>query len=189
MPETVCRCILNRMWVHRTVFAVAAYVLFALALGTVYFVVQHDGRNAVEDGPRALLSAADTSGQPHHLDLSGYQGVFWMRYDAGDRPTGGNGYLHGALAAVPRGVLDDARRNGEDAVTWQPAEGLRFAIVAQPQRGGDVVVAGQSLQRTELRASQTLIVIVLALIGGLVVAGAAIGVDAVVTAAAARASR
>lgn len=174
------------MWLHRIVVAVAAYALFAGGLATLYVVEQQEGRNAVEDGPRALLSAAlrsaddvTAAAQPRRVDLSHYLGTFWVRYDPAGDPEAGNGYLGGALAQVPRGVLETAMATGEeDAVSWEPQPGLRFAIVAQPVGDGGVVVAGQSLWRTEQRASRTLLYIALALVAGLFVVGAAVAADA-----------
>ncbi|WP_426625733.1 hypothetical protein ACPPVW_06685 [Leifsonia sp. McL0607] len=171
------------MWLRRIIVAVAAYALFAGGLATLYVVVQQDGRHAVEDAPRALLSAGATTSpaqQPDRLDLEHYLGTFWVRYDAAGRPTAGNGYLSGSLAQVPRGVLETARATGEDAVSWEPEPGLRFAIVAQPLDEG-VIVAGQSLQRTEQRTDRTMLFIAGALVAGLFVVGAAVAGDALVT--------
>ncbi len=168
------------MWVRRIIVAVAAYALFAGGLATLYIVEQQTGRNAVEDAPRALLStgaATAASPQPRRVDLASGLGTFWVRYDAHDAPAAGNGYLDGALAQVPRGVLDTAKATGEDAVSWEPQQGLRFAIVAKPD-GSGVLVAGQSLQRTEERATRTLLYIALALIAGAVVVAAAVTADA-----------
>lgn len=168
------------MWLHRIVIAVAAYALFAGGLATLYVVEQQAGRNAVEDAPRTLLSTGEATAapqQPDRVDLSHYLGTFWMRYDAAGDPTAGNGYLGGSLARVPIGVLEAAKASGEDAVSWEPEPGLRFALVAQPA-GDGVVVAGQSLERTEQRATRTLIYIGLALVAGLVVAAAAVAADA-----------
>ncbi|MCI0157040.1 hypothetical protein KNO15_10070 [Leifsonia shinshuensis] len=165
----------------------AAYALFAGALATLYVVVQQDGRHAVEDAPRALLSAGATSAgatdanaaRSNNLDLDHYLGTFWVSYDAAGRPTAGDGYLGGSLARVPHGVLQTAQATGEDAVSWQPEPGLRFAIVAQPL-GDGVIVAGRSLQPTEQRASRTLLFVAGALVAGLVVVGAAVAADALV---------
>ena len=175
------------MWLRRIIAAGAAYALFAGALATLYDVVQQDGRHAVEDAPRALLSAGATTaastgpgaGRPGGFDLDNYLGTFWVTYDAAGRPTAGNGYLGGSLARVPRGVLQTAQVAGEDAVTWQPQQGLRFAIVAQPLGDGSIV-AGQSLRPTEQRASRTLFIIAGALVAGLFVVGAAVAADALV---------
>lgn len=61
--------------------------------------------------------------------------------------------LHGARATPPAGVVAAAARLGRDRVTWQPAPGDRFALVAV--RSGDrVIVAGQSLGPAEARIDQ-----------------------------------
>jgi len=168
------------MWFRRIVVAVAAYALFAGGLATLYVVEQQAGRNAVEDAPRALLSAGEAAAaatQPDRVDLTRYLGTFWVHYDAAGDPIAGNGYLGGSLARVPAGVLAAAKSSGEDAVSWEPEPGLRFAIVAQPA-GQDVVVAGQSLLRTEQRADRVLIYIALALVAGAFVVAAAVVADA-----------
>jgi hypothetical protein len=170
------------MWLRRTIVAVAAYALFAGGLATLYIVVQQDGRHAVEDAPRALLSAGEATAsvqQPGRVDLSHDLGTFWVRYDAAGRPVAGNGYLGGSLAQLPHGVLRTAQALGDDAVSWEPEPGLRFAVVAQPV-GDGVMVAGQSLQRTEQRAARTALYIAGALVAGLVVVGAAVAGDAFV---------
>jgi hypothetical protein len=168
------------MWLHRIVIALAAYALFAGGLATLYVVEQQEGRNAVEDAPRALLStgeAAAAQAQPDRVDLTHNLGTVWVQYDADGAPVAGDGYLGGSLARVPRGVLETAKADGEDAVSWAPEPGLRFAIVAQPA-GSGVIVAGQSLLRTEQRADRTLIYIALALVAGLIVVAAAVAADA-----------
>lgn len=170
------------MWLRRIIVAVAAYALFAGGLATLYIVVQQDGRHAVEDAPRALLSAgeaATTAQQPGRVDLSRFLGTFWVRYDVAGRPVGGDGYLGGSLARVPGGVLQTARTLGEDAVSWEPEPGLRFAVVAEPVADG-VIVAGQSLRRTEQRAERSMLFIGGALVAGLFVVGAAVAADAAV---------
>lgn len=169
----------GRMWVQRVVFAVVVYGLFALAVGSTYVMVQHEGRSAVEDAPRALLSG-EVVGQPSRVDLARSQGSFWTRYDRTDRPIHGNGYLHGVLADPPAGVIDTARERGTDAVTWEPSAGLRFAIVAQAEPDGEVLMAGESLSRTEERAAQSLIITLAVLVAGAVMMGAGLAVCALV---------
>ncbi|GAA4139236.1 hypothetical protein [Leifsonia shinshuensis] len=176
------------MWLHRIVIAVAAYALFAGGLATLYIVEQQTGRSAVEDAPRALISTGQTTAaptQPDRVDLTYYLGTFWVQYDANGTPIAGNAYLDGTLARVPKGVLDTARATGEDSVSWQPEQGLRYAIVAKPV-GQDVIVAGQSLKPTEARATRTLLYIVLALMAGAAVVAVAVGVDVLLTTAARR---
>ncbi len=51
---------------------------------------------------------------------------------------------------MPSGVLAAGRSSAGDRVSWQPREGLRFAVVEQRQ-GSRVVLAGQSLAPAESR--------------------------------------
>jgi hypothetical protein len=55
-------------------------------------------------------------------------------------------------------VLDYARRNGSDRITWQPAANVRQAIVVVhfggPRPG--FVMAGRSLRESEYRSDQVL---------------------------------
>jgi len=56
--------------------------------------------------------------------------------------------LDGVQPVPPAGVFDYVRAHGEDTVTWQPAPGVRSAIVVDSWDHG-FVVAGRSLQDTE----------------------------------------
>jgi hypothetical protein len=60
---------------------------------------------------------------------------------------------------VPVGVLATARLKGQDNVTWQPAAGLRFAVVARAGNDGQVVVGGQSLTPFEDQETQAMILV------------------------------
>ena len=168
------------MWVHRVVFAVVGLLPLRPRRGfdvrarcSTTAVARSKTRRGHSSPPQRSL------GQPVRVDLARYQGVFWARYDRTDRPVGGNGYLDGALADPPPGVIDTARDRGSDAVTWQPSTGLRFAIVAQREPDGEVLMAGQSLSRTEERAAQALIITISVLIAGAVVTVAGVAVSAV----------
>ncbi|MGZ5486360.1 MAG: hypothetical protein ACXWFB_10700 [Nitrososphaeraceae archaeon] len=48
----------------------------------------------------------------------------------------------------PKGILDYVDKMGEDRVTWQPQDGLRFATVGI-KTGDNYIVAGRSLQEPE----------------------------------------
>lgn len=53
----------------------------------------------------------------------------------------------------PAGVLDAAKANGENRVTWQPRPDARIAAVVVPVKGGadGYVLAGRSLREAEAR--------------------------------------
>ncbi|TXN32472.1 hypothetical protein [Lacisediminihabitans profunda] len=135
-----------------------AVVLTAL-FGSLYIALQQGERLGADDAPARLASqvASELRGgyrsalSPRTVDLSSSLAAFVIVYDSGDRPVSGNGELDGRLASVPRGVLDDTRRDRSvHHVTWQPGPGLRFSTV-EVAVGQRVVLAGQSLAPTEAR--------------------------------------
>jgi hypothetical protein len=56
--------------------------------------------------------------------------------------------LGGVAIVPPSGVFDFVRSHGEDTISWQPAPGVRSAIVVDAFDAG-FVVAGRSLKSTE----------------------------------------
>jgi hypothetical protein len=64
--------------------------------------------------------------------------------------------LAGTAPTPPKGVLAEARAKGRNAVTWQPASGVRLATVTvlTPGDGGNTVMAGHSLRATEEHIDQ-----------------------------------
>lgn len=83
--------------------------------------------------------------------------------------------LDGAPVIPPSGVFDYVRSHGEDVISWQPAAGVRSAIVVDSFSGG-FVVAGRSLQPTEDMESQLGIWVVIGWLAVMaVIGGAALG--------------
>lgn len=146
--------------------AIAAIVTALFASG--YLVMQQIERQGADDAPARLASqlasqlaggapGADSTGAggspSDDVDLALSDAAFFVVYDSADRPVSGTGRLDGSLAAIPSGVLDQARRHGTNHVTWQTADGRRFATVEQ-RVGDTVVLGGQSLAPTEARIDQ-----------------------------------
>lgn len=136
-----------------------AGLLLTVIFGSIYGVAQQIERQGANDAPMRLASQlastsaetganADSAGD--RVDLARSLALFSVIYDSSGAPVSGTGYLDGALATLPRGVINAARATGEDRVSWQPREGLRFAIVAIAA-GPNVIVAGQSLAPSESR--------------------------------------
>src|SRR4051812_33018533 len=134
----------------------SAIALIVTALfASLYLVMQQIERQGADDAPARLASqvASQLSGSADasaadDVDLAVSDAAFFVVYDAAHRPVSGTGQADGALATVPAGVLDQARRTGSNHVTWQTADGRRFATVEQ-RVGDSVVLAGQSLAPTE----------------------------------------
>ncbi len=156
-----------------------AAVVTAL-FGSLYIAVQQVERLGADDAPQRLASqvASELRGgsrsvfSPRTVDLSSGLAAFVIVYDSGDRPVSGNGELDGQLASVPRGVLDDTRRDRSvHHVTWQPEPGLRFATV-EIAVGDRVVLAGQSLSPAEARIDSLGLLIAVGWIGTMVLGAA-----------------
>jgi hypothetical protein len=89
---------------------------------------------------------------------------FVIVFDDSGKILASSAILHGAAPAYPAGVLDHARQNGQDRVTWQPEVGVRMATVVVPYNNG-IVMAGRSLTEVEQRESQMEQLSVLAMLG------------------------
>src|SRR3989344_5093928 len=115
-------------------------VLATLLCGLIYVNVQQNLRagandpqiQMAEDAARALAKGQ----APQSLVLGGSQvdiaeslAPFLVIYDDFGRALASSGILHGQAPILPSGVLDFARKYGEDRTTWQPEGGVRSAII------------------------------------------------------------
>jgi hypothetical protein len=148
----------------------SAIALIVTALfASLYLVMQQIERQGADDAPERLASqvASQLSGSgaaastADDVDLAASDAPFFVVYDSANRPVSGTGHLDGAPATVPDGVLDQARRTGTNHVTWQTADGRRFATVER-RAGDSVVLGGQSLTPTEGRIDQLGLLILVA---------------------------
>lgn len=149
----------------------AIAVILTAVFASLYLVMQQFERQGADDAPERLASqlASQLSGSPagangsraDDVDLAVSDAAFTIVYDSANRPVSGTGRLHGALAAIPPGVLDQARRTGSNHVTWQTADGRRFATV-ELRAGDAVVLGGQSLGPTEARIDRLGLLILVA---------------------------
>jgi hypothetical protein len=143
-------------------------VLVTAIFASLYVVGQQLERQGADDGPGRLASqvaaqlaetgeAADSSPSPAAgadvVDIARSDEPFFVIYDSANHPISGTGLGNGRLPTVPTGVLDVARHSGSNHVTWQTANGRRFATVER-RAGNDVVLAAQSLTPTEARIDQ-----------------------------------
>ncbi|MEO6532343.1 MAG: hypothetical protein ABIO06_02095 [Pseudolysinimonas sp.] len=153
----------------RIVRWLALAVIVTALFASLYLVMQQVERHGADDAPVRLASqlasqsagSRDSSSGLVSVDLARSDATFFVIYDAANRPVSGTGRLDGALPVIPAGVLDQARRKGTNHVTWQIADGRRFATVER--RSGDSVVLGaQSLAPTESRIDQIGLLILVA---------------------------
>jgi hypothetical protein len=154
--------------VSRAIVWVLGFVLVTGVFATVYVAAQQSVRASANTESAAvaarevqLLAAGSGTLSEQRVELTADSGPFVVVYDADNAPVAGTVVRNGALPVVPTGVLAAARLEGQDKVTWQPAAGLRFAVVARAASDGRVVVGGQSLTPFEDRDTQTLILVAL----------------------------
>jgi hypothetical protein len=103
-----------------------------------------DGQNVDVLFPRAQVDIASS--------LSPYVVVF----DETGGALASSGLLYDKMPALPSGVLEYVRQNGEDRITWQPEPGVRSAIIVTRYSGSQsgFVMAGRSLKEVENRVTQ-----------------------------------
>jgi hypothetical protein len=154
----------------RTIFfphVAAAIVVTGICL-LVYAAVQQQYRTAANDPqiqvardimmklkqntPAGSVVPADTI-DPEQSLIS-----FVQVYGANNNLLASNGYIGSQAPAVPAGVLEKARQDGEYMVTWQPTSMARIASVVTYTGGrqGSYVVVGRSLLEVEKRESALL---------------------------------
>lgn len=139
------------------VAAVLAVVATFLAAGA-YLVAQQKVRSDADhpqiEMARAAVADLNAGAVVNHvvgdaqIDLGQSPRPYLIVVD----PTGAviavSGTLNGESVTPPAGVFDYVRTHGEDKLTWQPAPGVRSAIVVARFDKG-FVIAGRSLAAAE----------------------------------------
>ncbi|MBI1793681.1 MAG: hypothetical protein HYR70_05775 [Chloroflexi bacterium] len=146
-----------RTWLPLAVVITAFSVL-------VYAAVQQALRQGLndpqvqmaEDAAYTLNNGAtvDSIAFGNKVEMSRSLAPFLVVYDSSGKPVASSGVLKGQLPTVPDGVLDNAKQNGENRVTWQPDGDVRIATVIVPYQDG-YVLAGRNMREVEKRELQT----------------------------------
>jgi len=139
------------------VWAPVAVAVTGLAL-LAYVLVQQDLRMSAnnpqvalaEDAARRLDNGASTKAvlPTDRVDLAGSLQSGVLVYDAGGSLVAASATIDGNRPVLPPGVLDSARSQGEDRVTWEPRSGVRLATVVVPYARG-FVAAARNLREVE----------------------------------------
>jgi hypothetical protein len=138
-------------------------IVTAGVCGLVYLAIQQSLRaNAndpqiqmAEDAASALNNgvAPDALVPTNKVDIAASLAPFLIIFDESGNVLALSATLHGQNPSVPAGVLDYAKQNGENRVTWQPESGVRTAAVIVKSDKG-FVLAGRSLRESEKRTEQ-----------------------------------
>ncbi len=82
------------------------------------------------------------------IDIASSSDAYLIVVDSNGALLASSAQLEGRAVIPPSGVFAYVRNHGEDMISWQPAAGVRSAIVVDSFHGG-YVVAGRSLTGTE----------------------------------------
>ena len=154
-------------WLRATFFRWLPLAGLATAMCLlIYLAFQQSGRQVAND-PQIQIArgAAYALAAGHSIDSVVPAAIVELTHDPNpfisvldDRGEilASSARLHGQPRAIPAGVLDQVRRDGEEHVTWQPEPGVRMATVVVRTGGpkAGFVAVGRSLDDTEYRAEQ-----------------------------------
>ncbi len=152
-------------------------VVITLLSGLSYTIAQQVLRQSANNTPLALTNDAANRlragakpssvlpAQP--VDLRDDYLPYVTVLDKTGKVLASNATLNGSVPVPPAGVLTYARTHTLDKVTWEPASGVRSALVAEyvGSNPATYVIAGQSLRISE---KQDNVVLDLALAGWLI---------------------
>jgi len=142
-----------------------AVAVSALCL-LIYVAVQQNFRQNANDPQIQMAEDAaarlEAGGQAQavvgsaKVDIARSLAPFLIVYDDAGQVVASSAQLDGQTPDLPPGVLDAARRAGEDRISWQPQQGVRSATVIERVGGSKpgFVLAGRSLREVEERESQ-----------------------------------
>lgn len=136
--------------------------------GLIYLVVQQDQRQSANNPqiqmaedlavnlaggqtPQSLIPATE-------VDISKSLAPFIIIYDDAGRPVASSAVLKGRIPALPEGVFQTVKQQGQRRFTWQPEPGIREAVVINHFDGArpGFVLAGRSLREVEKQTGNLL---------------------------------
>lgn len=134
-----------------------------LVCGIIYVTVQQCYRLSANDpqlqmagdAAFALSKGADpkmlTGSQA--VEISESLSAYLVIYDTAGHQLASGANLNGSPLKIPKGVVAYVTKNGKDAATWQPAPGVRQAMVGvlSPGKHGYIAFSGRSLSVVEER--------------------------------------
>ncbi len=154
----------KRMSVSKRMYAwLPMAIAITLIFGSVYFVIRQTTRQAANDPQLQMAQDAAhdlVAGSlpadvvpTQKVDMSTSLAPFMIVYDDLGNVLASSGELNSAVPVLPAGVFDYTREHVEDRITWQPAPGVRAAIVVVRYTNGSrgFVLAGRSIREVEKR--------------------------------------
>ncbi len=165
-----------------TVCSVMVYVglqqNYRAALNDPQVEIVSDAQLALQSGgaPAQVIPRLPSSGtatQAAMPDASKSLAPFIVVLDKEGRAIESNATVGGALITVPIEVLEKARANGENRVTWQPDEKTDIALVVRPisETSEWYIASGRNTREVESRINALGVLILLTWLAGVVALG------------------
>ncbi len=139
-------------------------VPITLIIGLVYIAVQQNYRQSANDPQIQMAEDAASkiaSGTPidqivptQKVDIASSLAPYMIVYNSTGTPLLSSATLQGEILPMPQGVFSDWKNEHEKRFTWQPASGVRSAVVIvhfNSPNGAGYVLAGRSLREVEMR--------------------------------------
>lgn len=152
-----------RVWLP---VAVAATILAGLLGAAVQHTIR-SGANApqvqlAEDAASRLDAGAALQAvvPAEPVDMARSLAPYLIVFDGRGRVVASSVTLNGQQPNFPVSVFASVRRMRQDRITWQPAPGVRSAVVMAPYRAG-FVLAGRSLRLAEEQVDSVGLLIIL----------------------------
>jgi len=164
---------------RRRVVGVTAAVLAVVTVAAAAIVYQfalkqpanHPQVEVADVAVTRLNAGADpASVVPANQVEIGSPDLYVMVLDSNRTVLATSAHLNGETVVPPAGVFEYVRDHGDDRITWQPAPGVRSAIVVEAFRGG-FVVAGRTLTDSESLEGPLVRLAIVAWLGIVVIGG------------------
>lgn len=169
------------MWKIVLKYWVLAAIIISGLFGIFYGAVQQVLRSGADDPQIQLAEDTATSLMAgkrvedvistNQIDIATSLAPYIIVFDAQGKPVASSARLNGRIPAIPAGIFDYVRQNGEDRLTWQPQPGVRSAIVVTQVKGANpgFVLAGRSLREVEKREDNILHIVIIGWAGLLLI--------------------
>jgi hypothetical protein len=166
-------------WLLRRAFAIWLPVTAAasVVILLIFVAVQQDLRLGANDPQIQMAEDAaahlDAGASPtavlpnEHIDMAHSLAPFVIVFDHQGQPLASSAALNGETPLPPPGIFTSVPKNGRNAITWQPAPGVRSATIVVAYAHG-YVLAGRSLRVVEERESSLGNSVIVAWLGMLV---------------------
>ncbi len=142
------------IWLPVTAAATVVILLIFVAVQQDLRLGANDPQIQMAEDAAAYLDAGASPSAvlpSEHIDMAHSLAPFVIVFDRQGRPLASSVALRGETP-LPPGVLTSVPNNGRNAVTWQPAPGVRSATIVVAYAHG-YVLAGRSLRVVEERES------------------------------------